>query len=111
MSNSPVSGNANKPKFVCSCDAGASCTRERNKLRTFIDEDDLLDHNDNAQIVEWVNKYAEYIGDRRTYHRKYQNKKRLLIKAAQRLLDQDELARVEQLADRIAAEKLDEEEI
>ena len=74
-----------------------------NKLRNFADADDLFDAADSDTILEWVNKLAEMLDDRRAYHRKYQAKKQLTYKIARKLLDPDEFQRVEELA-RAAAE-------
>lgn len=99
------------------------------RLRHFKDVDDLFDSGDatNEQIVAWVNELVELRDKyeiallrtasferleaaeekRKAYHKKHQEKQRLLLRAANELLQPDEKQR---LAER-AAEAIAEREI
>jgi beta-glucosidase-like glycosyl hydrolase len=81
-------------------------TKPDNKLRVFENEDDLLDNNDNATILTWVNAYAKSIEARKGYQKKNQAVKRMLLKYAKRNLDKDELETIEAVAERQAAQQL-----
>lgn len=73
-----------------------------NKLRVYKDCDDLFDNADSDTILKWINAYATMLDTRREHHRKYQAKKQLIAKIAARMLDPDELERIEQIAQRAA---------
>lgn len=77
-----------------------------NILRHFDDVDDLFDNVDSATILKWINAYAEKEDARKTYQRKYQNKRALALKTMRAMLDRDELARIEELAREAATERL-----
>lgn len=84
-------------------------------LRRFKDFDDLFDNVENEQIVAWLNEYADVkphydklckAEEKRSgYHKVYQERKKLLVKAMQERLDPDELARIKQLAENTVAGK------
>lgn len=78
---------------------------QNGKLRHFKDVDDLFDDREieNDQILAWVNelhalqptlrrleKLEEADDKRKAYHKKHQEKQRLLLRAANELLQPDE---------------------
>lgn len=65
-------------------------TQERNKLRHFVDLDDLFDGNDNEVILTWVNKYADLILGRKEYHERRRKLQAAYVKAAKEMLAPDE---------------------
>lgn len=90
------------------------------KLRHFADVDDLFDSGDatNEQILEWVNEWhaaqpivREYARlkeadeKRRDYHKRHQEKQKLLLRAANELLQPDEKERLALRAAEIVAER------
>lgn len=77
----------------------ASMNKPGVDLREFADTDDLFDNVESEQILEWVNAYAKLIGQRKSFQRKYQKRKQLLAKAAKTMLDPDEIARMQQIAE------------
>lgn len=82
---------------------------DSNSLRVFQDIDDLFDSIDNAVIFAWVNELArvkplfqklyEAEEKRRGYHKVYQTRKKLTLAAVTRLLDPDELKRIQKEAE------------
>jgi hypothetical protein len=70
---------------------------------------ELTLHADEAKIVEWVNKYAEHIARQRYYHQRNNVKQRMLREVASKLLDADEIKRLEEEAKERAERKLRKE--
>lgn len=81
-------------------------------LRKFANWADLASHLSEEVILGCVNKLAE-IGDeylrlkdrensQKVYHRKHQLKRKLALQMAKRMLDPDELKRLEQIAEQKA---------
>jgi len=81
-------------------------------LREYANWPDLSAHLSEEEIVEFINELhaikAEYetLKERderqRAYHRKHQAKRALIMKHAAKLLDPDELARIDQIAEESA---------
>lgn len=63
--------------------------------RQFEDFDELLGEMSPEEIVTAVNRYFEFIEARRLNGLKYRTKQRLFEQAARRLLDPDEVERIE----------------
>lgn len=92
-----------------------------NNLRVFKDVDDLFDTIDNETIFAWVNAYARLLpvyeklehaeNKRKGYHKVYQERKKITMKAMSELLDPDELARIKKLAEARVAEKEDGDDV
>lgn len=77
-----------------------NCDGKVGELREFVDWTDLVSHaRDEAQIVEWVNKLHHLVEMRRIAARRVQAKNRLLRKTVERVLDLDELERLERQID------------
>lgn len=66
-----------------------------NKLRHFIDLDDLFANNENEQILNWVNELAEKKESQQKYHKRRQMINSEFVKLAKQMLAEDEKERVE----------------
>lgn len=86
------------------------------QLRKFKDEDDLFDNIvDNSIILQWINEWAaakpyfeklkQAEEKRNGYHKVYQERRKLIMKAVSERLDPDELKRLTQIAERQIAEQ------
>ena len=75
------------------------------KLRQFLDWHDLDDHANRETILKWVNHYAQMIEARDSSGAKYRKKQQLMAQLAKRVLDPDELERIEAEAQRRAEER------
>lgn len=67
-------------------------------LRDYSTWDDLVAHNDFAQITRWVNELWERKSKNAAAHKKYNTKQQLFAKIARQQLDPDEVAEVEKQA-------------
>ena len=68
------------------------CNGRLNVLREFADYSDLADHTDEETIVKWVNAHWNQREAQKLSHKKYTERNKMLLKAAERMLDPDERA-------------------
>lgn len=74
----------------CSICENRNC-RGMEQLREFESWDDLAGHCAEATIVRWVNELAVKKEAMKFQHKKYNERRKQIVRAAQRLLDPDEL--------------------
>lgn len=67
-------------------------------LRDYSTWEDLIAHNDDAQIIRWVNELAEKKTRNTLAHAKYNKKQQAFARAAKAILGKEELDRIEREA-------------
>jgi hypothetical protein len=67
---------------------------------------DSVDDGQNDLTFQWLNYTYEQLLARKTYHKKQQLKRKLMMKVASELLSQDELEAIDTQADTLAEKEI-----
>lgn len=85
------------------CPCGESACPGLEQLREYTSWNDLVAHCGEATIVRWVNDYAEKKAAQRFAHKQYNEKKKLMVRAAMDVLSEGEIAELKAQAARKAS--------